>query len=674
MTRRRRFTGTRIGTVAASLLVSTGVFGEPAAGVVRAEESIPAPVASGAYLHYGAAGVGRIAELSRWLGGAELTVGHTYLPGDRWSNIEGDVGFLEDWARWRRGAPERMFVLNVPMLERNEERLPDREVRRLLREGAAGRYDAHFRALAERLVGLGAPDTVLVLGWEMNGITYSHRCGPDPESWKRYWNRIVTAMRSVPGQEFRFDFAPNRGRDAIPWPECYPGDGVVDIIGMDSYDQAPGRTFEEQAATPYGLQYQVAFARARGKEISYPEWGLFRNGDNPAYMRGMLEWIARHRPLYQTITDYCPHGVWQCDDNPASSSVYRSVMSGSPAVPPVPTVPPVPAPVVPSPAVTPVPPSPSPSPTVPVAPTPSVTVPVPAPAAPTPSLPLPPVPVPVPVPSGTPVPDPSATAPVPGGPTETPAPAPTPSGTPAPPHQPTPPAPTEPTPTEPTPTASATPAEPVPTDPGTPAPTVSATPVPAPTPAPTDPPAATPGPAETTAPSTTPPTGPTPTPTPGATGPVPAPADPAPTGPAPTPAPTPAPGEPAPSESATAPVPAPAPSPQPTPAPTPTPSPTPPPSAPPAPAPTPQTGPTPAQTPTPTPAPATAPTPAPVPVPVPAVPAVPVVQVPPLFRPPWLPSVQPEPSDWCVKVDLGGWVGTWVPDREYCVKLPFTLG
>src|SRR5690606_15917207 len=64
-------------------------------------ESAPA---FGAYLDYGPRGVTRMAELSQWLGGARLRVGHTYLPGDRWSNIEGRPGFLDVWANWRRGA------------------------------------------------------------------------------------------------------------------------------------------------------------------------------------------------------------------------------------------------------------------------------------------------------------------------------------------------------------------------------------------------------------------------------------------------------------------------------------------------------------------------------------------------------------------------------------------
>lgn len=302
----------------------------------------------GAYLDYGPRGVTRMTRLSDWLGGADLRVGHTYLPGDRWSNIEGAPTFLDSWAKWRRGRDDRLFVLNVPMMERNEGRVPDAEVRDLLRKGAAGDFDEHFRTLAKRLVALKVPDTVLVLGWEMNGITYTHRCGPDPEAWKKYWTRIVTAMRSVEGQKFRFDFTPNRGRDAVPWTDCYPGDDVVDIIGMDSYDQPEGLPFDQQVSEPYGLRQHVDFAKEHGKPISYPEWGLFRNGDNPEYMRRMLAWMDEHKALYNTLTDYCPHGVWQCRQNPRAAKVYRSVLTGrdkadTPAQPAQPTPPTQPA-------------------------------------------------------------------------------------------------------------------------------------------------------------------------------------------------------------------------------------------------------------------------------------------------------------------------------------------
>ncbi|MEU1482932.1 glycosyl hydrolase [Streptomyces sp. NPDC005752] len=337
MPAQRRLINFGIGATALCLLVGGAVIADRDAADTQtgkgATREAPEPeraTAIGAYLDYGPEGVQRMEELSRWLGGTELRVGHSYLPGDLWENIEGRPGFLASWADWRKASEDRMFVLNTPMLERNEERVSDDEVRGLLRSGAEGRFDEHFRGLAERLVQLGVPDTVIVLGWEMNGTTYTHRCGPDPAAWKTYWKRIVTAMRSVPGQKFRFDFAPSRGTDAVPWTECYPGDDVVDIIGMDSYDQPPARTFDEQVNEPYGLRKQVDFAAEHGKPISFPEWGLFRNGDNPEYMRRMLEWMEQHKPVYQTITDYCPHGVWQCADNPQSSAVFREKLSGLP--------------------------------------------------------------------------------------------------------------------------------------------------------------------------------------------------------------------------------------------------------------------------------------------------------------------------------------------------------
>ncbi|MET9591696.1 glycosyl hydrolase [Streptomyces sp. NPDC006516] len=364
MPAQRRLINFGIGAAVLGLLVGGAVLTDPdGEGTQSGKGSAPVPpgtggtTAVGAYLDYGPEGVQRMRELSRWLDGTELRVGHSYLPGDLWENIEGRPGFLAAWAAWRKGDDDRMFVLNTPMLERNEERVPDGEVRTLLRAGAAGQFDEHFRRLAERLVLLGVPDTVIVLGWEMNGTTYTHRCGPDPVAWKAYWKRIVAAMRSVPGQEFRFDFAPSRGRDAVPWTECYPGDDVVDIIGMDSYDQPPAQTFDDQVNEPYGLQKQVDFAAEHGKPISFPEWGLFRNGDNPEYMRRMLEWIDRHDPLYQTITDYCPHGVWQCSENPESSRVFREMLSGLPNAEPS-------APV-PDPSPTPKPDKPLPTPTVP---------------------------------------------------------------------------------------------------------------------------------------------------------------------------------------------------------------------------------------------------------------------------------------------------------------------
>ncbi|RAG84847.1 glycosyl hydrolase family 26 [Streptacidiphilus pinicola] len=283
----------------------------------------------------------RQTQLAVWLHNADLQVGHTYLPGNNWSDIEGAPSLLGPWAQWRLARPDRVFVLAVPMQAENEAGISDDDVATLLQQAAAGADDAHYQTLARRLVALGVPDTVITLGWEMNGITYTSRCGPDPADWKAYWRRIVEVMRSVPGQQFRFDFTPNRGPDAHPWTDCYPGDNYTDVIGTDNYDQGPGDDFADYVTQPYGLLDQVKFAAQHHKPVSYAEWGMFRHGDDPAFMRSMLNWIETHDTLYQTITDYCPHGVLNCDENPESSAIYQQMMSTQP--PPLPTSSPSPS-------------------------------------------------------------------------------------------------------------------------------------------------------------------------------------------------------------------------------------------------------------------------------------------------------------------------------------------
>ena len=293
-------------------------------GAVGPRRGAAAPL--GAFLGSGQDGVDQVAAFDSWLaeGGAttRVTVGHTYLPGDSWSAVEGDPDVLEPWTAWHRANPGSLLVVNVPLAVPNEAPTSDDQVRTLLRQGAAGAYDAVFRTLAERLVSLGSGDAILVPAWEMNGVTYADRCAPDPAAWQAYWRKVVTVIRSVPGARFRFDFDPSRGTDDIPWPQCYPGDAYVDIIGMDNYDQSPGGSFGDYVTQPYGLAAQVQFAAAHHKPVSYPEWGLYRYGDDPAFVSAMMAWISTHDTVYETITDYCPHGVFACDGNPESSRAY----------------------------------------------------------------------------------------------------------------------------------------------------------------------------------------------------------------------------------------------------------------------------------------------------------------------------------------------------------------
>ncbi|GAA3308496.1 hypothetical protein [Nonomuraea dietziae] len=165
--------------------------------------------------------------------------------------------------------------------------MPDSTVSVLLTAGAHGAFDPFFERLAQKLVSAKAADTIIVLGWEMNGTTYSSRCAPNPKAWKSYWRRIVTTMRSVPGQNFRFDFAPSADATRSPGPSAIRATTWSTSSGMDSYDQAPGEEFLRlRQAAVRAAGRRPAFAKAHGKPISFPEWGSSATATAPTTCAG----------------------------------------------------------------------------------------------------------------------------------------------------------------------------------------------------------------------------------------------------------------------------------------------------------------------------------------------------------------------------------------------------
>ncbi len=174
---------------------------------------------------------------------------------------------------------------------------------------AAGAYDANFVQVADNLVAAGQGNAIIRLGWEMNGdwFPWGTNAGSAADFVGAY-QHVVTAMRSAPGQTFRFEWNPTLGGSA-DLASYYPGDSYVDIIAMDVYDQTvnayPGPAAAWQGyldgsagASTYGLNWLASFAGSHGKQIAFPEWGLGYNtnngGDDPAFVNDMAQWISTH--------------------------------------------------------------------------------------------------------------------------------------------------------------------------------------------------------------------------------------------------------------------------------------------------------------------------------------------------------------------------------------------
>ena len=103
---------------------------------------------------------------------------------------------------------------------------------------AAGADNRQFYRLGKLLVRDGFADTIINLSREMNGAWYewSERHAPraEPNAFILAWRQVVTTMRSVPGEHFKFLWAIYPGAATVA--ECWPGSAYVDYVGTDIFD------------------------------------------------------------------------------------------------------------------------------------------------------------------------------------------------------------------------------------------------------------------------------------------------------------------------------------------------------------------------------------------------------------------------------------------------------
>jgi hypothetical protein len=186
-----------------------------------------------------------------------------------------------------------------------------------LSSAAAGEYDGEFRKIAEQLVAKGRADTIVRLGWEFNGNWYPWAAEKDPVSFVGAFRHVVGVLRSVPGQHFRIVWNPSLGSGTIAPQTLWPGDDVVDLIGIDIYNQSwrpqdadPAMRWQGYLTANYGLNWLAAFATAHRKPIVVPEWGTGTRpdghgyGDDPLFIHNMAAWMRRHRVAYEGYWDF----------------------------------------------------------------------------------------------------------------------------------------------------------------------------------------------------------------------------------------------------------------------------------------------------------------------------------------------------------------------------------
>jgi hypothetical protein len=208
-------------------------------------------------------------------------------------------GWLRSYAR---KAP--LFIVSLALLPKNN--------KGQFAQCAAGAFDGSFRQVGANLKAAGAQGTVVRLGWEANIGSDSHPWGVDgPDqvaAYKACWRRAALALKAGgPTLNIEWTSAKKTQNRALHVLDMYPGDDVVDVVGVHYYDSGPEKNTQalwDQYYTmtynggPWGLGTWLDFAKSRGKKLGIGEWGLWRRdglsaaqADDPVYIANMYRFF-----------------------------------------------------------------------------------------------------------------------------------------------------------------------------------------------------------------------------------------------------------------------------------------------------------------------------------------------------------------------------------------------
>lgn len=269
--------------------------------------------------------------------GENINCVQVYLADDTWQHWVSPwfINYYlpnSDWSQWATApGTHRQLIITQSLAPSEITSLPN-----WLQQGASGAYAIYAKALAQNLVAAGLGGSVIRLASEANGTWNADSLGSTPAQWAewdQFWRHTVTAMRSVPGAHFQFDFNIAALYRALPLSEIYPGNAYVDIIGVDAYDSGNiGNTAASRwnyvDTGPDGIETVANFAKAHGKPFSIPEWGVGVDsgldgfGDDPTFVKGIANVVRTTDTAYQCYF-YNYGNATELATGPLSLAAYR---------------------------------------------------------------------------------------------------------------------------------------------------------------------------------------------------------------------------------------------------------------------------------------------------------------------------------------------------------------
>jgi hypothetical protein len=255
-------------------------------------------------------------QFEAWLGCPVDGVG-IYGGQANWADWSGSIGYqINLW----QGSHRRLYW-SIPLIPEGA----------WLADAARGDFDRRYAAAAAMIAVHTAGNAAIPIrtGWEFNTPNMPWASAGKEAAFVGAYRRFVAAFRKQ-SPRFRFEWTPNLGGGEDP-ALAYPGDGFVDIIGMDAYYNTAwdstdaAEAWRHNVERRYGLAWLERFAAAHRKPTAYSEWGVMSDGAGP-YVAAAAAWFAGHRTIYQAYwnSDSAFRGKLSTGRLPRAAAAYRA--------------------------------------------------------------------------------------------------------------------------------------------------------------------------------------------------------------------------------------------------------------------------------------------------------------------------------------------------------------
>jgi hypothetical protein len=255
-----------------------------------------------------------------------------------------------------KGVPERNNMLfSVPLGVAQLKKNPNAyggNFTNVLDAIAGGACDADYGKLARRIAA-SYPSAIIRIGWEFNGDWYLWQSAGREGDFVRAFRHVAMLFKAV-SPHFVVDWCVASGDHPYHKPTValsYPGDDVVDEIGLDVYDwpdkyAGPNQPDNQQNAVahwnnfrqlPWSLDWADRFAASHHKPIAFPEWATgaankgLKDGIVTAYfMKSMYAWMVTHNVVREAYWNSKSGYPSDLQDHPLMAAAYLETFAKYP--------------------------------------------------------------------------------------------------------------------------------------------------------------------------------------------------------------------------------------------------------------------------------------------------------------------------------------------------------